>query len=167
GRAEDEDKDGARGAEEGEGHRIEGPPAEAREGDRQSRGGGERTRAALAGGEREARRLAEDQGAARHRPHRARAGAAPRRPRQSRGTRLWRDPRPRSEAEEDRGGGGIENRRDGARGGDAGPDRPGGVALDRHPGGQDAGRRAREAAADGDADREARGRPDRGGRGRV
>ena len=34
-------QDRARGAEEGEGHRVQGPPGQAREGDRQSRGTGE------------------------------------------------------------------------------------------------------------------------------
>ena len=43
--------------------------------------------------------------------------------------------------------------RHGAGSGDARPDRAGGVALDRHSGRQDARRRAREAAADGDRHR--------------
>ena len=45
------------------------------------------------------------------------------------------------EIEEDEG----QGRRHGAGGGDARPDRPGRLALDRHPGRQDARRRAREA----------------------
>ena len=55
----------------------------------------------------------------------------------------------------------------GPGGGHARPDRRRGVALDRHPGRQDAGRRARQAAADGDPDRQARGRAGGGGRGGV
>ena len=61
----------------------------------------------------------------------------------------------------------FEGRGDGARSRDARPDRPGRLALDRHPRRQDARRRAREAVADGDADRQARGRAGGGGRGRV
>ena len=44
-------------------------------------------------------------------------------------------------------------------GGHRRPHRPGRIALDRHPGGQDAGRRARQAAPHGRRDRQARGRP--------
>ena len=65
----------------------------------------------LAGREGEARRRAEAQGAARRRAHRARAGAAPRRPRQGGRARLRRDPRAsrgklkQIEEEEQKGGG--------------------------------------------------------------
>ena len=89
---------------------------------------------------------------------RARAGAAEGRPRQGRRARLRRDPGPRSQAQEDRGGG-RQSRRHGHGGGHRRPHRPGRVALDRHPGGQDAGRRARQAAPHGGGDRQARGRP--------
>ena len=141
-----------RGAEEGEGHCLQGPAAEAREGDRQSRRGGQCALRPLAGREGQARFHAEDQGAARRRAHRARAGAAPRRSRQGRRTRLRRDPRAGGQAQED-GGDRGERRHHGAGSGDARPDRAGGVALDRHSGRQDARRRAREAAADGDRHR--------------
>ncbi|MCR6632976.1 MAG: AAA family ATPase [Magnetospirillum sp.] len=52
------------------------------------------------------------------------------------------------------------------RGGDRGADRRGGVALDRYSGGQDAGRRAREAAGHGEPPAYPRGRPGGGGGGR-
>jgi ATP-dependent Clp protease ATP-binding subunit ClpA len=51
--------------------------------------------------------------------------------------------------------------------GDRGRDRRGGVALDRHPGQQDAGRRAREAAAHGGRTAPARGGAAGGGEGGV
>ena len=57
------------------------------------------------------------------------------------------------EETEDKGG------RSGAGGGHRRPHRPGGLALDRHPGRQDARRRARQALAHGGGDRQARGRP--------
>ena len=98
-------QDRARGAEEGEGYRLEGPPRQAREGDRQSRGEGERAGGSLAGREGEARRRRQAARAARRRAHRAGAGAAQGRPRQGGRARLWRDPRPRGQAEADRGGG--------------------------------------------------------------
>ncbi len=59
------------------------------------------------------------------------------------------------------------HRRDGRGGGDARADRPGGRALDRHPGRPDAGGRARQAAAHGGGPRQARHRPARGGQGGV
>ena len=62
---------------------LEGPARQAREGARQSRGGGEPAHPPLAGGEGQARRRAEAEGAARRRPRRARAGAAEGRPRQA------------------------------------------------------------------------------------
>ena len=137
---------------------LEGPARQAREGARQSRGGSEPAHPPLAGGEGQARRRAEAEGAARRGPRRARAGAAEGRPRQSRRARLRRDPRPRSQAQEDRRGG-RQSRRHGHGGGHRRPHRPGRIALDRHPGGQDAGRRARQAAPHGRRDRQARGRP--------
>ena len=126
-------------------HSVEGPARQAREGDRQSRGGGERAFEPLAGGEAEAGERPETEGAARPGPHRARAGAAEGRPRPRRRARLRRHSRPRSEAQEARRGR-TEGRRHGAGGGDARFDRPGRVALDRHSRRQDARRRAREAA---------------------
>ena len=61
-----------------------------------------------------------------------------------------------------RTGGGSEGAAAGAQQGDRGGDRRGRVEVDRHPGLEDARRRAREAPADGGGDRQARGRPGRG-----
>ena len=56
----------------------------------------------------------------------------------------------------------ADGRQAGERGGDRGKHRRGGVALDRHPGGQDAGRRACQAAAHGRRTAQAGHRPGRG-----
>ena len=119
---------------------------------------------ALAGGEGQARRGAEAEGGSRKRAQRARPGAAQGRLRRGRTARLWRHPRTGEEARRDRE---PELRGAGRRGGDARPCRAGRVALDRRAGRQDARRRARQAAEDGDRDRQARRRPERGGDGGV
>ena len=97
--------------------------------------------------------------------HAARAGAAPRRPRQGGRARVRAHPRAREEVEGDRGAG-AEGRH-GRGGGDARPDRRRRVALDRHARRPHARRRAREAPEDGGRAVEARHRPARGRRRRV
>ena len=89
---------------------------------------------------------------------RARQRAAARRVPARRRAGLWPHPRAGEEAEGRRG---QERRRRGRGGGHRRPRRAGGVALDRHSGRPHARRRAREAAQDGGADRQARGRPGR------
>ena len=76
------------------------------------------------------------------------------------GAAVRRDPGDRAEA------GDVVRRQAGERGGDRGTDRRRRLALDRHSGGQDAGRRARQAAAHGRATAQARHRPGGGAEGR-
>ena len=93
------------------------------------------------------------------------AGAAARRSGPCRRAGLWRHSRAREEAQGDRGRG--RQRRDGGGGRHARSRRPDRLALDRHSGRPHAGRRARQAAAHGGGAGQARGRPARGGRGRL
>ena len=79
-------QDRARGAEEGEGHGVQGPARQAREGDRQSRGEGERARPDLAAGEGEARLGA----------RRSRSSSTPRASSSSRRSAAATSPRPAS-----------------------------------------------------------------------
>ncbi len=78
------DEDRARGPQEGERCGLQGPSGPPREVDRGARGEVQGPHQALGGGEEQARLGAEAQGGARPAPHRAGAGAAPRRPRQGR-----------------------------------------------------------------------------------
>jgi ATP-dependent Clp protease ATP-binding subunit ClpB len=128
----------------------------------QAGGGIRRAHPALAGGEGEDRRREQAQGAARRCPARARAGAARRRSRQGRRAPIRAHPRAGEAA---RRGGRGQRRRHAARGSDRRGHCRRGRALDRHPHGADAGGRAREAAPDGAADRQARHRPASRGRG--
>ena len=75
---------------------------------------------------------------------------------------LWRHPRSREAAPGGRGGRRERGRRHGRGDRDAGPHRPHRLALDRHSGRQDAGRRARQASAHGRRARQERRRPGRG-----
>ena len=157
-------EDRARGPQEGERCGLQGPSGPPREVDRGARGEVQGPHQALGGGEEQARLGAEAQGGARPAPHRAGAGAAPRRPRQGRRAGLWRDPGPREEAQGDRGAG---QGGDGGGGGDARPDRQCRLALDRYPRRQDARGRTRQAPAHGGGARQARHRPGGGRRGRL
>ena len=120
---------------------------------------------AVAGRKTEARRRPETEGAARPGPHRARAGAAPRRLEPCRRARLRHHPGPRKAAE----GGGDQRRArgNGGGGGDRRAYRGGRVALDRRAGREDARGRARQATAHGGGAESARRRPGRGDRRRL
>ncbi len=133
-------------------------------GARQPRAAVGRADPALAGREGQDRRRGEDQGAARRRADRARAGAARRRSRQGRRASIRPHPRARKAA---RRGAGRGQGRDAARGSDRGGHRRRRQPLDRHSGRADDGRRAREAAPDGSDDRRARDRPGGCGQGRL
>jgi ATP-dependent Clp protease ATP-binding subunit ClpB len=113
---------------------------------------------ALAGGEGEARTPARrSQGKAR----RARTNspcAAPRRLRSAPANCLWRDPGAREEAAEAEGKEAAKTARPMVEEAVTPSHRAGRLALDRHSGRQDAGRRAREAAQDGRRARQARRR---------
>ena len=117
---------------------------------------------ALGGREGQAGLGQQGQGAARPGAHRPRPGAARRRSRQGGRACLWPHPGAGAAAQGGRGAP-ARRRRHGGGGGDARPHRPGGVALDRHSGRQDAGRRARQAAAHGGRTRQAGRRPGGGG----
>ncbi len=107
--------------------------------------------------EEQAGRCPEAESGARSTPHRAGAGTAPRRSRPRRRAGLRRHPGAGEEAEDARGRRGQG--RDGRGGRHPRSHRPDRVALDRHSGGADAGRRARQAAAHGRVAGQARGRP--------
>ena len=156
-------EDRGRGPEEGDRRRLEGAPPAPGEGACGSRGAVRRDHGALEGREGQARprRRAEEE--ARRSPQPARQRAARRRLGQGRRALLRHHPGHREGAAGDRGEG--RRRRPHGRGGDAGPCRRRRLALDRHPGRQDARGRAREAPQDGGGDLTARRRPARGGRG--
>ena len=117
----------------------------------------------VAGGEGKARLGLQGEGRAREGAQRAGPGAAQGRLRQGGRTGLFDHSRSREAAEGRRSPERLEDAR-GSR--DRKPCGPGRVALDRRSGRQDAGRRAREASADGEGSRQARRRPGRGrGRG--
>ena len=117
--------------------------------------------AALAGREADAGRRAEAQGAAREGQDGAGAGPAQGRSAARGRTALWRHPRAQ---QEDRKGRGRRAASHAERGGRRERNRRRRLALDRHPGGPDAGRRAGKAAAYGRCAAPARGRPGRGDR---
>ena len=86
-------QDRARGAEEGEGPGVEGPPRRAGGRTGRARGAIGRAHPALAGREGQDRRRGQGQGAARRRPAGAGAGAALGRSRQGRRAPIWPHPR--------------------------------------------------------------------------
>jgi hypothetical protein len=117
---------------------------------------------ALAGGKGEDRRRGQAEGAARPGAAGAGAGAAGGRPGARRRAPIWPHP---GAGETAFRRGGSQRRRDAARGSDRRGHCRVRRALDRYPDGADACRRAREAAADGGADRQARDRASRRGGG--
>ena len=155
-------QDRARGAEEGDRPGLQGPARPAGEGTGRPRRAVERADPALDRREGQAGLGQQGQGAARPGAHRPRPRPARRRSGQGRRACLWPHPGARAAAEGGRGAS-ARRRRHGGRGGDARPHRSGRVALDRHSGRQDAGGRARQAAAHGRRTRQAGRRPGGGG----
>ena len=141
-------QDRARGAEEGNRQGLEGPPCQRSKPNWPSwKKNPPRSPRKLAGRKEIRPGRAGPEGKARRGAPGSRSRAAHGRFRPRRRTDLWRHSRiSRSKLQGDRG---QAERRAGERSGDAGAHRADRVALDRHSRRQDAGRRAREAAAHG------------------